>query len=207
MALNNYANLKAAVERFSGRKDGGLSNVIDDLINATEQRLDKELRIRGNEQRAERTLDTSTRFSSLPDSFLEMRRITIIQSGEYYNLTYNAPNIMPVNSTAGLPKYYTITSQIEFDRVPASAYACRLAYYVELTPLTSNNTTNDVLTQYPDLYLFGCLSNLYLMHDKSYEDYQVYESKFIDEIARANRQEQKARRGSNAQPRVRTSTP
>jgi len=65
--------------------------------------------------------------------------------------------------------------------------------------LTSSNTSNDVLTDYPDLYLWGCLTQLALW-EKDLEQFQVYQSKFDNAMSEANKQERKGRYG--AAPRM-----
>lgn len=157
MALDNYANLKQAIERFSKRTD--ISDVIDDFITLCESRIDNRLRLRENETRATATMSTSDRFLALPDSFLQMRRLTVTTSPQF-EIYYKAPESMGIVNQIGRPRYFTVTSQIEFDRVPDSAYTLEMSYYKTLTPLTSLNTTNNVLTNYPELYLYGSLAEL-----------------------------------------------
>ena len=200
MALDTYANLKQAIERFSHRTD--ISDVIDDFIDLAESRIDTRLQLRTNEERA--TASMSGRFLALPDGFLQMRRLTITGSPNY-EIHYRAPKSMPILST-GRPKYYTITSQIEFDRVPDSAYPLEMSYYKVLVPLTSSNTTNDVLTNYPDLYLYGSLAELHRWaRDEQTALYYdgIFEKKLID----AQKQERRGRYGAAPAMKQEGSTP
>jgi len=200
MALDTYANLKQAIERFSHRTD--ISDVIDDFIDLAESRIDTRLQLRTNEERA--TASMSGRFLALPDGFLQMRRLTITGSPNY-EIHYRAPESMPILST-GRPKYYTITSQIEFDRVPDSAYPLEMSYYKVLVPLTSSNTTNDVLTNYPDLYLYGSLAELHRWaRDEQTALYYdgIFEKKLID----AQKQERRGRYGAAPAMKQEGSTP
>ena len=57
----------------------------------------------------------------------------------------------------GMPNYFTVTDSIEFDIAPDSAYAYELLYYPTFPALSDSQTTNWVLTNYPDVYLAGCL--------------------------------------------------
>jgi hypothetical protein len=191
MALNNYANLKQAVERFSHRTD--ISDVIDDFIDLCEARINARLKLRTNEQRATATMPTADRFLALPDSFLEMRRLTI-SGASPKEIRFKAPESMTVESTAGVPEYFTITSQIEFNRVPDSGYTVEMSYYVSLTALSDSNTTNDVLTKYPDLYLYGTLSELHRWA-RDEEAAMYYDSTFEKKLLDAQKQERRGRFG------------
>ena len=56
------------------------------------------------------------------------------------------------------PKYYRLTSdQIEFYPAPDSSYEVAMQYYARVPALTDTDTTNWVLTDYPDIYLYGAL--------------------------------------------------
>lgn len=193
MTINTYANLKQAIENFSHRTD--ISNVIDNFIELAENDIDKRLMLRNNELRATATMSTTDRFLALPDRFLKMRRLTLINGSLNYEIEYRGSESMPIQDSAGRPKYFTVTSQLEFDRVADSAYTLEMSYFSRLVPLTSSNTSNDVLTDYPDLYLWGCLTQLALW-EKDLEQFQVYQSKFDNAMSEANKQERKGRYGT-----------
>jgi len=193
MAIDSYANLKQAIENFSHRTD--ISNVIDNFIELAENDIDKRLMLRNNELRATATMSTTDRFLALPDRFLKMRRLTLINGSLNYEIEYRGSESMPIQDSAGRPKYFTVTSQLEFDRVADSAYTLEMSYFSRLVPLTSSNTSNDVLTDYPDLYLWGCLTQLALW-EKDLEQFQVYQSKFDNAMSEANKQERKGRYGT-----------
>ena len=192
MALNNYANLKQAIERFSHRTD--ISDVIDDFIDLTETRIDHDLQLRTNELRATNTLSTSSRFLALPSSFLEMRRFTLVNGSLNFELSYQAPEQMAVKNQSGRPNYYTVTSQLEFDKTPDSEYTVEMSYFARLTPLDDTNTTNDVLTNHPNLYLYGAMSELFKWAQDE-ETAMMYDAYFAREIEKANKQEKRGRYG------------
>ena len=191
MALDTYANLKQAVERFSHRTD--ISDVIDDFIDLCEARINARLKLRTNEQRATASLPTSDRFLELPDSFLEMRRLTLTGANPR-EIRFKSPESMTVESSSGTPEYFTVTSQLEFNRVPDSAYTVEMSYFVSLTALSDSNTTNDVLTKYPDLYLYGTLSELHRWA-RDEEAAMYYDSTFEKKLLDAQKQEMRGRFG------------
>lgn len=189
MALDTYANLKQALERFSKRTD--IIDLLDDFIDLCETRINSKLQLRSNEQRA--TASLSTRFLALPDAFLEMRRLTITGSPSY-DVRYKSPESMQIQTTSGRPRYFTVTSQIEFDRVPDSSYTIEMSYYAKLTALSSSNTTNDVLTNYPDLYLYGSLAELHRWA-RDEETANYYDGLFENKLIDAQKQEKRGRYG------------
>ena len=205
MALANYTDLKQLVERFSHRTD--LSDVIDDFIGLAEDRINTELKIRSNEIRATATATVDTRFLALPDKFYKMRSLTVNKQsdandeteGEVYDVLYKTPTALTASkrTTAGRPQYFTVTSQIEFERPFDFAYTVEMDYFSTLAPLNSTNTTNDVLTNYPMLYLYGCM--LFLA-DWSQNDAQLqkYDALFDKAMAKANKQDNRGRYGPAA---------
>lgn len=204
MTINTYANLKQAIENWSHRTD--ISNVIDNFIELAENEIDKRLMLRNNELRATATMSTTDRFLALPDRFLKMRRLTLINGSNNYEIAFKAPEQMTIQDTAGRPKYFTVTSQLEFDRTADSAYTLEMQYFSRLVPLTSSNTSNDTLTDYPDLYLWGCLTQLALW-EKDVEMALNYQGKFDQAMNEANKQERKGRYGTAPRMMKEGSTP
>lgn len=204
MTINTYANLKQAVERWSHRTD--ISDVIDNFIELAENEIDKRLMLRNNELRATATMSTTDRFLALPDRFLKMRRLTLINGSNNYEIAYRAPEQMTIKDTAGRPQYFTVGSQLEFERTADSAYTLEMQYFSRIVPLTSSNTSNDTLTDYPDLYLWGCLTQLALW-EKDVEMALTYQGKFDRAMNEANKQEKKGRYGSAPRMMKEGSTP
>lgn len=102
----------------------------------------------------------SAQYATLPTDFLEVRSIQITgDSGK--QLEYLTPNDMRNryrDSNTGVPKYYTIIAgSFEFAPVPNATYNGELIYFAPISPLSDSNTTNWMLTNNPDLYLYGSL--------------------------------------------------
>ena len=74
MSLSTYSELKTSVANYLNRDD--LTSVIPDFITLTENRLNRELRIRANVARAQTTTTSGTAFYDLPDDLIELRNIT-----------------------------------------------------------------------------------------------------------------------------------
>lgn len=192
MAIGTFAQLKQKIEQFSKRTD--LSDVIDDLIILAEMRIDSELRVRSNSNRATATLSTSDRFLALPDRFSEMRRFTITINQEYADLIYCTPESMRIFGVAGIPKYFTVTSQIELDRVASDTFSVEMSYYSKLNPLSTTNTTNNVLTDHPQVYLYACLHEV-ANYVKDFEDADRMDFRYRSLVDEANIKDERGRYG------------
>ena len=90
MGLSTYSEIKTSVANYLNRDD--LTSVIPDFISLTENRLDRELRVRINLVRAETTTTASTAFYNLPSDLIELRNITYETSSNNSNaLSYLSP--------------------------------------------------------------------------------------------------------------------
>ncbi len=158
MALNNYANLKTAIANFLARDD--LTSEIDDFIDLTEADLNRRLRVRSME-----TVDTSFTVDSeteaLPTGFLQARSFILTSSTPDQTLelttAYHQANTSGFERS-GVPKMYSIEgSNFRFSPTPDTSYTARLVYYKAFNDIGSSSTTNHILTNHPDVYLYGAL--------------------------------------------------
>tara|TARA_R100001594_G_scaffold30199_2_gene56432 strand:+ start:7678 stop:8325 length:648 start_codon:yes stop_codon:yes gene_type:complete len=165
MAITNYSELKTAVANWTARSD--LGTYVDEFIDLAETFLKRipvpaespEIGgVRGNITRATGTLTAGTATLSLPSDFQEIYRMTLTGS-TFVTLRYVAPNQLAINhrTGSGLPAYFSISDVIEFDVAPDSNYAYELSYYPGVTALSDSNTTNWIITNYPDTYLSATL--------------------------------------------------
>lgn len=208
MALNNYSNLKAAIIEWSNRDD--VSALIDDFILIAEQDMFAHpqfpLQLRQMETRATASASTSSRFLELPDRFINMRRLKINAAGGDCDVTFMAPEQMPLSGTSGQPRFFSVTSQLEFDRVPDSEYTIEMQYFAHPLPLDSTNSTNDVLTNHPTIYLYGALMALSGWAG-DFEKEASYKNKFDAAIRGANKEFKQGRYGPAPKIRIEGVTP
>ena len=171
MALDTYANLKTEIANYLNRTD--LTSYLDTFIDLAESRMARDLRVREME-----SVDTSittvagTQSYDLPTGYLEMRYVTW-QSNPYTFLAYMTPpdffRVYNAGEGSGSPSYYTIVgSKIYLGKQPDAANVLELGFFKRPTALSSSNTTNDILTYFPDLYLYASLaeSEPFLMNDE-----------------------------------------
>jgi hypothetical protein len=183
---------------------------LDDFIQMAEAEMYSNettpIRFRSMESRQTALLVADDRFLQLPDFFLEMRRLKLNLSGSSPDIKYRAPDQLCLNGTSGRPRFYSVTSQLEFDRVPDSAYTIEMQFYIKLTPLSSSNATNAILTDHPNVYLFGALWALWLQAQEE-EKAEFYYGKFIGAIRGVNTGDKKGKYGSAPVIRLEGSTP
>ena len=102
---------------------------------------------------------------------------------------------MVYQPTTGRPNFFTVSAQIEFDRVPDDNYALELHYFAVPTPLSATNQTNEVLLSSPNIYLYGALWALYGYANDQMEQ-QKYGDMFLAAIKGANKKFKQGRYGA-----------
>jgi hypothetical protein len=155
MSLDTYTNLKAEIADWLDRDD--LTSRIDTFIDLAEAKHAREIRVRAMLKRAQAT--TSGKYMALPAGYRAMKilrlltsPVTVLEQCNETELTRRAQDAQ------GKPEVFAIHEEIEFNRTPDDAYQAEMIYYCKLTGLSDNNATNWLLTNAPDLYLYGALS-------------------------------------------------
>lgn len=201
MAITTYAELKAALTDWGKRPDD--TDMLDTFIDLAEADIWESLRIRGMETRA--TGNLSGRTLALPSDFLEARKFRLT-SDPSRELLFKTPESLRIVSGSGVPKHWTITDQIEFDKTPDSTYGYELTYYKSLTALSAANTSNSVLTRYPKVYLYGGLKH-YFDWAQQEEKAIKYGALFEKAVKDANRNDKSGRYPSGKSMMTEASTP
>ena len=186
MSLSTYSEIKTSIANYLNRDD--LTSVIPDFISLTENRLDRELRVRVNMTRAETTTTASASFYNLPSDLIELRNITYETSdSNNYVLDYLSPESGSREYgayTSGYPRAYTnLGKDIKLYPTPDSTYTLGINYYSKLSPLSDSVTSNNILASFPDLYLFGsCLEGaIYLNDTEQTQRFMAIFQKALDE--------------------------
>jgi len=199
MALNNYDDLVKAVIDQSHREDLGLN--VDNFIRLTEAEFlsnqDEPLSLRGSEVIVTDTAVVGSDLVALPAGHIESRSLRISFDGIESRLSYRTPATMIFTQGQGTPQFYTIIGEsIQFDIASEFAYVVTFQYLQGVIPLTKSNDTNNVLTKYPNLYLYGCLKQAFIWADD--DDKAVkYAALFFAAIKSANTTEDIGRHGDS----------
>jgi hypothetical protein len=167
MAIANYTDLKAAIASWLVRTD--LTAVIPDFITLYESDANRRIRIRQNMLKTQITLSAGSAEASLPTGFLEEIELNYDDTAQ--SLTRSAfdiiDRIQTSDSTPGRPALYAITAdKVTFETEADGDYTLNLRYYKKWD--IAADTTNWLLTNAPDAYLFGAVAEaaMYLHDDR-----------------------------------------
>ena len=163
--ISTYSELQTAIGNWLHRAD--VAAFAPDFIALCEAKVSRILRINEVETRATATLDDQ--YESLPTDYLEMRKLQITTSPGN-ELTYITPSEMDLryqSTNSGRPTHYTIESgQLKFETIPTT-FTMEMVYYIKVPALSVSAPTNWLLTNHPDVYLYGSLAEAvsYLKND------------------------------------------
>lgn len=159
MALTNYTTLKTSIADWLNRDD--LTSVIPDFIAMAEAQFNR--RIRHWRQLKRATAEITGQYTDLPSDWMELHNVQLNASPPY-RLQYVSPDEADTyrydyyGSTTGKPLKFTIIGNtIELVPTPDTTYTVEISYYSRLAALSDTNATNWLLTNYPDIYLYGSL--------------------------------------------------
>ena len=195
MPITNYTELQDAIADFLNRDD--LTARIPTFVDMAEASLNRDLRHWRNENRA--IAPVNSRYSALPSDFVEPIRMELSDDKTRVSLMshYEMQTQRQASADAqGKPLHYNITQgEIELFPTPDVTYNLEMYYYGKIPALSASNTTNVVLTNFPDAYLYGALIHTapYLGDDQRT---QVWASLYQNTISAINRQSEGAKQGA-----------
>src|SRR5574340_263912 len=182
MSISTYSELKTAVSNWLHRAD--LTSYTADFIQQGEAWLNRKLRTVDMEERSTGlTMGTTDRYDTLPARFLEMQSIFYTGGNNNYSIVYVEPSaLIPLITSSGKPNYFTIKDGLEWSSVPDSAYDYEIHYFKALDIAT--DTTNWLLTNHPDIYLYAALSSasLYIKDDNRIAGLKALLQEAVDDL-------------------------
>lgn len=157
MAVTNYTDLQTTLESYANRSD--LSSMVPVFIQLCEADLKRRLKLVNLETSATVTLTSGV--GTLPTDYVGMRSIYWDDDTDNA-LTYVTPDYFDAlrELETGDPIYYTVTGS-SLKVLPMETGSAVMTYQAVLASLSASNTTNAVITSYPDAYLQGSLKELY----------------------------------------------
>ena len=192
MAITTYAELKSAVADFLNRDD--LTNTIDTFIDMAEAQLNRDVRHWKMEQRS--TAEIDDQYLTLPTDWLETIRLTMQDTVPYVLNLASRDQIEEYRlrgaDVSGKPVYYShIAGEIELYPTPDATYDIEMLYTQKIDALSDSNTSNWLLTEAPDLYLYAVLMEtaIYLRDD---DRIAAYASMYQNKLAALNASSKKA---------------
>lgn len=186
MSIATYSELQTAVAAWIKRSD--LTTRIPDFIRLAEIRLKSVVDLRVLETTTDLSTTPSSPTIALPSDFKSPIALWIADINPQEQLGQLLPQSMPYNTTPNRPQYWCIDDHtIRFQCPANSTYPIKFRYS-QLFELSDTNPTNYVLTDFPDVYLFGAL---FEAADYTQDDPNAgkWNAKFMDAVQRCNNQE------------------
>lgn len=160
MTITNYGTLKTAIADTLNRDD--LTSVIPQFVSLAHAQFNRKIRSHRQITRGSLTIDTQ--FEALPADWLETIRITM-DANPIRVLTQISMDDLTryrtaTDNTTDAPVYFAHNgTDIELFPTPSTSYTGQITYYAKITALSADGDTNWLLTNHPDVYLYGALTH------------------------------------------------
>lgn len=169
--ITNYSNLQTTIADFLNRDD--LTSVIPTFIQLAEAQMNRDLRHWRMEVRASGQQSAGDAYMQIPSDWIETIRFHITDDGtkplDLMSRKAIEDKRAGNENMSGTPRYYThADSQFELFPTPNETTNTELLYFAKIPSLSDSNTTNWLLEDAPDVYLYGALlhSAPYLAEDE-----------------------------------------
>jgi hypothetical protein len=164
--ITNYTSLQSTIADYLNRAD--LTAQIPTFIQLAEADFNTRLRTREMIIRAE--AQSSNEYVQLPADWLEAINLHIVDGKQplRYVTLDEADRIIQEKLYNNVMAYSLMNGALELVSAPGSNIDIEMIYYGKITPLSSNVSTNWLLTKAPDVYLYGSLLHAqpFLMDDQ-----------------------------------------
>ena len=149
MAIGTFAELKTAIGQWLINQPA--SAVIANCVVLAEANISRDVRCRAMEASATGTLSATT--VAFPTRFLEVRRVLLND----YPLRYVQPEEFQTRRDHRTNLYTVLQDDFVFQTATGSY---QIDYYQGFAALSGDSDTNWLLTNHPDVYLFGTLAEV-----------------------------------------------
>lgn len=191
MAISTYSELKAAVADWLNRSD--LTATIPNFIALAEADINSHFDLRTVESDQIVTATPGSRYVALPAGFREAQNLWINWPyGRGTPLRFVTPELLTATATQGAPLMWCIDGDnIAFERPADQAYSLTLRM-IGGVGLSDNSPANLILTNYPNVYLYGALREAapYL---RDPDAAALWEAKYQDAIFKAKAKENRTK--------------
>jgi hypothetical protein len=185
MSITNYTELRTAIAAWAHRDDTGFTDYVPDFIRLAEARFNRVLRVSDMEETMAST-SLSSGVASLPSGFLAWKELRFDGDVDYTLQPKSLEWIRAQDDTAtGDARYFAVASTQVICWPPTGPI--KGTYYKEI-PALASNSTNWLLTNHPDLYLFAALteSALFTQDDSRLPLWAEKTSALLDMVQRAD---------------------
>lgn len=180
--ISTYTELKTAIKNWLHRSD--LDAKIPDFIALAESMLNRKLKLYSAEKEFVTQTTIGSEWVDLPTDFGNPIALYQEKYIPRQKLFYKIPQELEYLQIQSIPTQWSINNnKIQLDRYADQVYPLRLRYRSKLA-LSDSNPTNDLLTNYPDAYLYASLiqSAPYLRDDQRMMLWEQKTAQIISEI-------------------------
>lgn len=183
MSIANYSDLLTAAANWSHRTD--LTSRIPEFIVLAESKMNRRLRTMDMVSKdvafsiASEYVAVPTSFGGVKTFYLNTSPKTDLEFMADEQITQTYP------TSTGKPKKYCVQgSNFRFGPAPDGTYTATLVYYLKVPALTSTATTNWMITNHPDAYVYGVMAEMrvYAKDSEGAAGYFALMNQVIDEI-------------------------
>jgi hypothetical protein len=158
VSISSYATLKASVANWLNRTD--LTSEIAEFVQLAEAEFRRDDRLRKMQDAGNFSITADG--DTLPTDFLSLESLTHDGSSYYGEIEIrpvgDLPALKGLCGTVGVPQYAAIVDgTLSYAPEPDTTYTARLVYWRKITALSDSNTSNWLLADHPDVYLWGTL--------------------------------------------------
>lgn len=160
--VTSYSTLATAVLAYMSRSDVGVaSGNLDYLIQECEAELNARLRVRRMLTALTPTVSAAG-VVTLPSDFGGWKRFQIRDGTREWDLDLlsaeETTDVWSLYGTSGIPKALVTGATAQIVPFTNGTYSFAALYYARIAALTSTNTSNWVMANFPMAYLYGCLA-------------------------------------------------
>jgi hypothetical protein len=190
--ISNFSELKSAIYAWLLKDTNDVfftSDRVDDIIYLAEAEMSRRLRIRELKASAPLVTTAGNNAVTIPSNY---REAVSMYHEDGTEIQYASPSFFSREGLYGItgkPIYFYIDeSSFILGAIPAASYNITVDYYKNISNLTVSNTTNSVLTSYPEFYLYVCLKHAYIASQDMEKEatFEARIEKMLSEINKAD---------------------
>ena len=191
MQFDSYSSLKTAIAQYLHRSD--LTDQLGGFISLAESEMARMLRPWTLESLSTISLTAEQDTYALPARTKEIKSAHLTGAKATELLKYSPAQIndLYAQSESGTPRHYALEgSNIVVKPTPIESGSLEVLLIRSAAPLSDIDTTNAILQNYPDLYLFGALKYAFV-YLRNTNQAAVMNETFMSGIEEANRESRK----------------
>lgn len=182
MSLDTYANLQDEIASYAQRSNSAAFVAkIPTFITLAEQDIFRKLRSYREESLETMSFTSGTATVSLPARCRDIKAVKLTgeTEKEIKHVPLAALTVQYADADSGTPSYFAIRgTDIVLFPTPSANGSLEVLCTIAPAALSTSNTTNTILTNYPDLYFYGALVHAFRFirnQERMVESQQAFE--------------------------------